>query len=1493
MQFILFTFIQYTALVRKITKVFVIIIGCIIALNILLFLVFSIPAVQKAAADFALKKLKPIVKTEISIETVRIRLFNTIELGGLYVEDQRQDTLLYAGKLSGRINIWNLLDNHLSIEKVGLKDFRANVYRDTKEAPFNFQFLIDAFASDKPKPETTKEPMKISINNIRLTNGTLSYNILSEPQTPGRFNPDHFFVRDFKLIGNIESLDMKNLVADIKTLSFKEMYAGVVVDDLQGMVRSKNTKLWSDRVDLTLNNSDLHVTKAQYDTDSKEFALTAKSRQIDPEDAAIFSESLVHLDKPFTFEADIEGKLPEVSVRNLIAAYGKDTRLEITGLINNYNQFDQSNLQLDIKRLTVSQEDLQALIRIGSPDYVSVSQLKALGDLDLTFKAKGKLSRFDYEGVIRTQRGNVTLSGIGQMDKKFENLSFEGPVKTSNLQLAAILGEGVGVDNATLTTNVKFQMRANAPMLVSADGQIISVVYKGEQYNHLHFDGTYSGDAIVGTVHTNTEHNKFHLFADMNFGKMKKMNIKGTIDKLRLDPFIKREQWKNPYLVMRIDGNLAGKSFDEMSGTILIDSTSLYDDNFVYNPGPIYLQATADEGAEKKIQILSSFLEGEITGDYHFATIGTDITHALQPHLPSLFQSPSSNKQQKETVWTGENNFRFSFRLKNTEDISYAFALPFYNVEPATINGIVNMTTDDRVSINAHFPRLMVGTNDIRESKIDFQTSPNAGIALNANTYLVQDNGYINAVINSTAISDSLRNRIFFDVQNNVAKAKGDMQIWVGLDRDNRDSLLANIEILPSTIAFNNKNIELNHAKITYSPDRISIDNFGIKEQGALLLGIEGIASKSENENVRIYFNNTDLANILAAFNIANVNGMIKGDIIVHQALKNPIVHTKDLRIENIVANNEPVGDFIINGRWDNENLGVELNAYLMQNGMQPLDIKGFIPTGDESPIPMSVNMKIWNMGLKTIQPFAQSTFSELSGNVSADIRVTGKLSEPITEGWLGIDRGIMKVAYTNVTYHISDTIKISRDNIGLNNLVIRDDNNHEATLNVKLSHSNFGRMVYDVNIQMNDFLLLNNEERTDLMAYGTLRLSGNINLTGSPNGIFGDADLRSESRSKVMIELPQTASASEYKGIIYINTPEQSDSLSFLRKKKEREKLNTRVSTNVPINFKANIDLTPQLEAGVIINPTTGDALQISGNGELNLLYNSQADPSVRIYGDYIAQDGKFKYNIQGLKTIDFKIKQGSTVTMIGDPLSTRFNIIAYHQVNADLATLSESFKVDVRNTRMPVNALLEVRGNMELMDLKYNIELPEATQDVQHKFNSLIGTDEIKTRQFGYLLVTGGFAPLEGTSNAGFTSEALDKRAAGLATGYLTKGLDALFAYVLNDNWSVNTNLKDDRVGVDVSTRLLNDRLRIRTNISYGDNFVKPGQQAFMGEFEGEYDINTWLMIRAFNRLNQSFERRAMTTQGVGVVVKKEGRTFKDLFRFRFGQKKEEDKN
>ena len=1475
-------------LVKKITRIFAIVVVSIILINIVLYITLSIPAIQKKAADIAVDKLKPIIGTELSLDGIRIRLFNTVELKGLYVEDRQQDTLLYVERIAVRIHALELLKNRISVQKAGLENFVANVHRATPDDPFNFQFIIDAFATEKDTTVVKESKWRITAHDVILKNGTLRYHILSAPQTTGQFNVNHLDVYNFNFRGGADYLNMEDMKANIKLLSFHEKNAGLVLYDLKASAHAKGAEIRSDKVTIRLNHSDIEVADALFNRETKAFSLKAVSEVTDPRDIAIFTSRFAHLTKPLSFTVDAAGELPQATLHELKLQYGSDTRIDATGSITDYKDFNNSELEIDLRNLSVTQDDLQALIRTGAVSYSSPEQLLALGDLDLRLKARGRLSSFRYDGMIHTQQGNVSLNGIGRITDQFKQIRLEGPVRVNDVQLANILGEGAGLGNATMHADAAVTIR-NATVTVTADGTIASAYYRGYHYTGLNFNGTYSGNNVAAHITSDTESNQLDLTADITFGSGMAFDVEGTVARLDLRPFILLPHWKNPYTSFTIDGEMAGATIDELAGTLVIDNTSLVDSNFIYNPGAIYLQALPDTGEGKKLQLSSSFLEAEMIGDYFFSHIGRELMQALHQHLPSVIAAPEGEKGGSAV-----NRFQFNILLKNTEDFSHAFGLPFYNVDHATISGDVNMAGETPVKINARVPRLMMGNNDIRETTVELLSTTTTGIALDVNSYLVQNNGFVNARLHSDAASDKLTNSLFFDLKQAKTTSNGELLITMDFLRDNMNQLASDIRVHPTTILFNNKQVAFNDASITYRKDHITINNFGLREDNMLLLGIEGVASKSEADNVRIYFNNTELANILAAFNISGFAGAINGDIFLRQALESPMIHTEDLRIEHITVANDTIGTLTIEGDWDQLYSGLDLNAYLIHKGARTLDIKGYIPLGDKSPLPMDVTFRVDAFNLATVQPLTAGIFSRLSGEMNANIRITGGLSAPVTKGWLGIDEGEMRVAFTNVTYFVSDTIAINPDNVGLQNLVIRDQNNHTATLNLNLSHSNFGGMVYNAGIRMDDFMLLNNENRTDMMAYGNLKLSGNLQITGSPTGIYGDGFLTSTSKSEVTVVLPQTAKAAEYSGVVYINTPQQNDSLSFLRKNKgEKEKPVTRLSSGIPIVMRATVNLTPLLTAGVVLDPTTGNALEVSGEGELNINFNSKSSPPVRIYGDYVINEGKFHYNLQSLRTIDFRIREGSRLTMEGDPLNTQFNITAYLPVKADLAALSPTFSTELANTRVAVNALLEIRGDLEAMDLQYDIELPESSSDIQQRVNSFINNEETKILQFAYLATTGSFIPSEGSPQMNFGSSVFTK----FASNTLARGLDALFASALNDNWSISTNLEsvdgtldNVRMGVDVSTRLLNDRLRITTNLSYGDNSMLATQQAFMGEFELEYDINNWFMLRAFNRANERFYRRTPTTQGIGAVVTKEAKSFRELFDFRFIMKRED---
>jgi hypothetical protein len=44
---------------------------------------------------------------------------------------------------------------------------------------------------------------------------------------------------------------------------------------------------------------------------------------------------------------------------------------------------------------------------------------------------------------------------------------------------------------------------------------------------------------------------------------------------------------------------------------------------------------------EKKIELLSSIVEGKLSGKFSFVSIGSELMNDLHPHLPTLIKEPS------------------------------------------------------------------------------------------------------------------------------------------------------------------------------------------------------------------------------------------------------------------------------------------------------------------------------------------------------------------------------------------------------------------------------------------------------------------------------------------------------------------------------------------------------------------------------------------------------------------------------------------------------------------------------------------------------------------------------------------------------------------------------------------------------------------------------------------------------------------------------------
>src|SRR5690606_21302135 len=88
---------------------------------------------------------------------------------------QKGDTLIAGDTLKVDISMLKLLQNEVEINEIDLRGITANINR-TPDSVFNFDYIVNAFASKTPTPvDTTSAPMKFSIDKINLDRIKIKY----------------------------------------------------------------------------------------------------------------------------------------------------------------------------------------------------------------------------------------------------------------------------------------------------------------------------------------------------------------------------------------------------------------------------------------------------------------------------------------------------------------------------------------------------------------------------------------------------------------------------------------------------------------------------------------------------------------------------------------------------------------------------------------------------------------------------------------------------------------------------------------------------------------------------------------------------------------------------------------------------------------------------------------------------------------------------------------------------------------------------------------------------------------------------------------------------------------------------------------------------------------------------------------------------------------------------------------------------------------------
>lgn len=210
-----------TNYIQKIAKVLLKIVLFLLLLVVVIFFLIFIPPVQRFATTKVENFLQNKLGTEVEIGSISFGLTGRIHLQNIYVEDKKKDTLLSGGVIKANLALFKLFNNEVEVKDLQLKDVTAKIKRVLPDTAFNFQFIVDAFVTQKTaQPDTAQTaPLKLALDKLTLSNVAFTLNDV--------ITGNDMFVRIGDLTARVDSIDPYSFHYDIPSLRVQNLVAKI------------------------------------------------------------------------------------------------------------------------------------------------------------------------------------------------------------------------------------------------------------------------------------------------------------------------------------------------------------------------------------------------------------------------------------------------------------------------------------------------------------------------------------------------------------------------------------------------------------------------------------------------------------------------------------------------------------------------------------------------------------------------------------------------------------------------------------------------------------------------------------------------------------------------------------------------------------------------------------------------------------------------------------------------------------------------------------------------------------------------------------------------------------------------------------------------------------------------------------------------------------------------------------------------------------------
>lgn len=1472
----------------KVLRSFLFTIICIIVcLYVGLYVVLSVPGVQRSVKGRIEKEATAFLGAKVEVGDLNIFPFNEVRLSDVTVYTPEGNRCISIGTLGAGVQLWKLIyDGKIEITYAEIIGLDGRVWRKDKNSPLNIDFIIRAF---KPK-QKNKPPQKfdLKIHNVVIRKSRLSYDMLNSPvrrnQNEDLFDINHVRLEDFKADVTLPRVKNDDFIIDVRRLSFKER-SGFSVDKLSLLAHITSNRLDVNDIYLRMPGSEIKVSdltlkyKSFKDISnslsSGSHLIQISANRLALSDFSAFYAPLKDFGGNYKFDADLSGNMSDFNVeqfnfRDDANDISANFRAELTGLPDIRN----ASGKLESFEFFSSSEQIQNFMRlIPSIDSKVAEKINKVGNVKIVASGNFSYPRKSSDFIAEV------ISGIGSLNAECDlswnndkSVDISADVDSEDLDLGLILSTdrlGKASFESTLDTHIAWK---NVDGL--ADVTVSKLEFGGETLTNIAVSGEKNGKSVTGEISVDNELIKLVSFAEVELdGKDSKWNIQADLNRFIPSRFNILPKFRGYVLSSSLNVDLEGNNIDNMLGVVDVK-------NFKFEHPSLKslhisdLTVRSEKVDSIKTWTLSSdYLNGNVIGDFSLPKIISFTKGMAARSVPTLIK-PAAEERFND-------NAKFSFAVKPCDEIVNFFSFPVRPYTDINISGEVDGSSGV-ASVDIDAPYLIQGASKIiRGTKIGATLDAVAGLSANIKSLVPAKNDEADIDVTISALSDKINTGIGWKFRKNKT-AEGNVDLIAGLSKNPLTGKPeVDVEITPSSFRLNGSEWKIDRSTVAYKDNALDVHDLRVWHAGQFVT-VNGRSSTSSLDALKVKLAGIDLSYIFEALNINYVTfgGIATGEISASDIFsKMPVLRTERLFVKDLSYNGAVLGDGNLESHWVNDSKKVAINADIRRNSHRVALIGGGIFVTRDS---LAFDMLADHVNIEFLKPFMSAFTSDVGGEASGRVKLYGNFHDIDLVGNVFADSISMKVDYTNVYYHGSDSVHIYPGHIDIPQFKLYDKYGNSALLKGFVKHRYFHDPEFEFRLtDARNILGFDTNKKLNPDWHGKIFASGSGTLKGRPGIVTMMLDMSTSPGSEFTFVLSETQTAADYKFLTFSDKKkEQLEAVEGTIDIEEQiRRSNISVQEDRPSLFSMDIrcSVTPAAKMILVMDPKAGDKITAHGSGPMQISYDTDAD-EMKIYGKYTLEEGNYNFSLQDLILRDFKINRGSNISFNGDPLLGILDITAAYRVNTNLSDLDKSFSTDrdLNRTNVPVDALLKVTGDMRNPEISFDIALPTLTQDVERKVKSIISTDDMLNRQIIYLLALNRFYTPEYMGASSNRSGEL----ASVASSTLSSQLSN-FMEQLTDKVTLSPSFRSDKgdfsdmeVDVALSSRLLDNRLLINGNFGYRDRSTS--QSTFIGDFDIEYLLNKNgnLRLKAYNHFNDQnyYLRSALTTQGLGIIYRKD---------------------